>query len=270
MVVDSNTLHSAYLANRETLLENSPDALIALPRSYRDGDHIPEHSHGRSQLLHAMTGVAVVSTASGRWMVPTEHALWIPAGTQHSVDTVGDVEMYSIYVRPDALPALPRHVHVAVLTPLMRSLIAVAENLKIEQVADERARSIMNCLLHEIPQLEERPLGLPLPLHPRLAAQCQAYLAAPSPHVSIDDWAFRAGMSRRTFTRVFRRETGLSLSTWRQQACLMDALPRLSAGEAVTRVALDLGYDSVPAFTTMFRRVLGKAPKAYLRSVSRG
>ena len=89
---------------------------------------------------------------------------------------------------------------------------------------------------------------------------------APVGHLNIDHWADAAGLSRRSFTRIFRRETGLSLSTWRQQACLMAALPRLSAGEAVTAVALDLGYDSVPAFTTMFCRMMGTPPKTYLRN----
>jgi AraC-like DNA-binding protein len=30
-------------------------------------------------------------------------------------------------------------------------------------------------------------------------------------------------------------------------------------------VALDLGYDSVPAFTTMFRRMTGISPRRYLQ-----
>ena len=72
-------------------------------------------------------------------------------------------------------------------------------------------------------------------------------------------------MSRRAFTRLFRRETGLSFVNWRQQACLVAALPRLVAGETVTTIALDLGYDNPAAFTTMFKRVLGASPRTYLR-----
>ena len=68
-----------------------------------------------------------------------------------------------------------------------------------------------------------------------------------------------------SFTRGFQRETGVSLATWRRQACLFAALPRLADGEPVTSVALDLGYDSVPAFTTMFKRMLGEAPRSYFR-----
>ncbi|TIL78669.1 MAG: helix-turn-helix transcriptional regulator, partial [Mesorhizobium sp.] len=43
------------------------------------------------------------------------------------------------------------------------------------------------------------------------------------------------------------------------------ALPRLADGEPITRVALDLGYDSVPAFITMFKRMLGTSPRGYMR-----
>ena len=73
------------------------------------------------------------------------------------------------------------------------------------------------------------------------------------------------GMSRRAFTRFFRAETGLSFVAWRQQACLMTALPRLAAGASVTTVASDLGYDNPTAFTTMFKRTFGAPPLAYIR-----
>ncbi|WP_342212545.1 AraC family transcriptional regulator [Serratia fonticola] len=76
--------------------------------------------------------------------------------------------------------------------------------------------------------------------------------------------AAEAGMSRRTFTRVFRAQTGVSFSEWRQQACLLAAITRLNNGESVTRVALDLGYGSSSAFTALFRRVLGVPPSLYL------
>ncbi|XOT98243.1 helix-turn-helix domain-containing protein, partial [Alcaligenes pakistanensis] len=55
-------------------------------------------------------------------------------------------------------------------------------------------------------------------------------------------------------TRLFRQQTGMSFSEWRQQACLLAALAKLSAGQSVTQIALDLGYDSSSAFSTMFRR----------------
>jgi AraC-like DNA-binding protein len=148
----------------------------------------------------------------------------------------------------------------------MRALIVAAGQLQPGPATGPRSELIMALLLEEIPSLPERPLGLPLPEEPRLAALCRSFLAAPSASARIDDWAARLAMSRRAFTRAFRRETGLGLSTWRQQACLFAALPRLSGGEPITSVALDLGYESVAAFTTMFKRMLGAPPKLYLRA----
>ncbi|MBZ9656027.1 AraC family transcriptional regulator [Phyllobacterium lublinensis] len=249
-------------------LEKAEGDVVALASLYPSGFHIPDHHHIQSQLLHAITGVAMVTTKFGRWMVPPHHALWLPAGIDHAVDMLGDVAMHSIYVRPNAVEGLKSHLHVVGLTPLTDSLIREAVAAPLDMQADQRMTLVMGLLLHEIPNLEERPLGLPFPEDRRLAALCRGFLSDPSPHANIDDWADRLGMSRRTFTRMFRRETGLSLSTWRQQACLLSALPRLTEGEPVTSVALDLGYSSVPAFTTMFKRMLGAPPRHYLHSAA--
>lgn len=249
---------------RLTWLDQAEGDVLALATAYPAGHHIARHYHNQSQLLHAIAGVAMVTTKFGRWMVPPHHALWLPAGIEHAVDMFGDVSMQSIYVRPEAVDGLKGHLHVVGLTPLMDSLIREAVNLPADATANTRAAFVMGLLLHEIPNLPERPLGLPFPDDRRLAALCHDFLKSPSPHTNIDHWADELGMSRRTFTRIFKRETGLSLSTWRQQACLLAALPRLTAGEQVTSVALDLGYDSVPAFTTMFKRMLGTSPRAYL------
>jgi AraC-like DNA-binding protein len=68
-------------------------------------------------------------------------------------------------------------------------------------------------------------------------------------------------------TRVFLRHRSpapLSFPAWRQQACLVAALPKLTAGESVTSVAMAFGYDNPAAFTTMFKRLLGVPPRTYL------
>jgi AraC-like DNA-binding protein len=71
-------------------------------------------------------------------------------------------------------------------------------------------------------------------------------------------------MNRRSFTRLFRRETAMSFAEWRQQACLSAALlPKLVAGEPITSIAYDLGYDGPGNFSTMFKRVLGVPPSRY-------
>jgi AraC-like DNA-binding protein len=113
-------------------------------------------------------------------------------------------------------------------------------------------------------------LSAPLPAEPRLARVCQRLIAAPSITVSLDDVATAAGMSRRTFTRLFRVQTGGSFAAWRQQVCLLAAIERLSMGQSVTRVALDLGYASPSAFAAAFRHVLGTTPSQYMTGARQG
>lgn len=244
-------------------IETAPAAVVALAADYPDAHRVEPHRHSRSQLLYALSGVVMVSTGGGRWMVPPEHAIWLPAGVDHAVEMLGAVQMRSVYVRPGAIAGLPGTLRVFAITGLMRHLIVEAMALPPDPVPSGRGALLLDLLLHEIPRLPERPLALPFPANRRLAALCRRFLAAPSPHTSIDAWAKAAGMSRRSFTRTFQRETGLSLSLWRQQACLFAALPRLADGEPVTTVALDLGYDSVAAFTTMVRRMTGDSPRAW-------
>ncbi|KQV27490.1 AraC family transcriptional regulator [Rhizobium sp. Root1203] len=251
---------------RLAAIEAASEPVYAIPSEYPAGYHVEAHSHSRAQFVYARAGVLMVSSRQGRWMVPPEHALWIPAGLEHTVDMLGDVTMLSAYIAPGASAAGPSAMRVMALTDLARALIVEAVAPQEGADGSHRQRLIMALLLEEVLRLPDRPLGLPFPADRRLAALCRSFMENPSARLVIDDWAQRLAMSRRAFTRAFRSETGLSLSAWRQQATVFTALPRLAGGESVTAVALDLGYDSVAAFTTMFRRMLGAAPRAYFRS----
>ena len=71
-------------------------------------------------------------------------------------------------------------------------------------------------------------------------------------------------MGRRTFTRTFRRETGMTFAGWRHNVRLMEAMSRPALGQPVTRVALDVGYKSPERIrTAMFRRAFGVSPTDY-------
>jgi AraC-like DNA-binding protein/mannose-6-phosphate isomerase-like protein (cupin superfamily) len=249
-------------------IETASGPVHTSPNQYRAGDLVERHSHKRTQLLYARSGVVLVTTDQGRWMVPPDHALWIPPGVEQSVEMLGEVTMLSLYLDATAVPDLPAFVRVVSINGLARELIVAAVEPPSKENTRERADLIIPLLLDVVAKLPDISLGLPFPADARLASLCRRFISNPTPDLIIDKWAKELSMSRRAFTRAFRRETGLSLSVWRQQACLFAALPRLAAGEAVTTVALDLGYGSIPAFTTMFKRMLGTSPRSYLNSHS--
>jgi quercetin dioxygenase-like cupin family protein len=58
---------------------------------------IAEHFHPEPHLVIASRGVMRVRTREDLWIVLPLRAGWIPAGTAHSVETVGPVSMRTLY-----------------------------------------------------------------------------------------------------------------------------------------------------------------------------
>jgi AraC-like DNA-binding protein len=240
-----------------------PRPVVAIGNDYPPSFELDWHSHRRGQLLYAANGVVAVSTPQGAWIAPPERAVWIPAGIPHAVRMVGVVSTRSLLIGEAEARVLGDVCRVIEVSPLLRSLLIAACDIEHEYDLGGRDGLIMALVIAELERAPTIRLSVPFPATPALARRCHAFLEKPAPHDTIELWCDELGMGRRAFTRAFRRETGMSFGAWRQQACLLVALPRLAAGEAVTTVALDLGYDSPAAFSTMFKRILGTSPNRY-------
>ncbi|HWI28858.1 MAG TPA: helix-turn-helix transcriptional regulator [Stellaceae bacterium] len=243
--------------------QDVPRPITAMAKDFPDGNRVPPHRHRRAQLVFAARGVMVVSTPEGTWVVPPNRAVWMPAETEHSIRSWGNVAMRTLYVRGDAAGLLPRRCCVVAVSPLLRELILRAVELPLLYDEDGPEARVMGLILDEIRALPVLPLHLPWPSDGRLGRLCAAIQDDPASERTLEDWAAGVGASSRTLARLFRKETGMSFSAWRQQVRLVDALGRLATGQKVTAVALDLGYQSPSAFTSMFRRALGQAPTRY-------
>ncbi|TDQ84306.1 AraC-like DNA-binding protein [Dongia mobilis] len=243
--------------------ESIPRPIVAVGIDMPADHEIGSHSHARGQLLHGVSGVMTVVTEHGTWIVPPDQAVWIPPGIIHSVRAIGPVAMRSVYVTPDRLSGFHDKCQVLAMSPLMRALVNAAVDMPVEYDIAGRDGLAADLLLMELRALPTLPLSLPLPRDTRLVKRCRRFLQAPRADVKLDHWAADLAMSRRTLTRHFKLECGMSLAAWARRACLFAALPRLAGGEKVTAIALDLGYDSPAAFTTMFRRTLGFPPSRY-------
>src|SRR5271167_587388 len=88
----------------------------------------------------------------------------------------------------------------------------------------------------------------------------------PARRWTLQELAERAGMSRTTFALKFKETVGASpmeyLTRWRMLLA-GDRLANTSDPGSV--IALSLGYESESAFSTAFRRVMGRSPRQYGR-----
>ncbi len=247
-------------------------AVVTLARDHPGPHRYPSHHHFRAQLLFAASGVMAVEAADGTWVVPPQQAVWIPSGIEHEVRSEGPLAMRSLYVHPDAARRLPSTCCVLSVTPLLRELILKAVSMPEALQTQPPGRRLLTVILDELAELEPAPLHLPLPQDARVKAVSSKLIADPSDNRSLDELARTAGASARTMARLFPKETGMTFGAWRQRLRLLSAISRLGAGDPVTRVAYDLGYQSPSAFIAMFRRELGRPPGRFFRvsGVGRG
>lgn len=235
------------------------------------GHRFAEHAHDWSQVVYAAEGVLCVTAANRQWVVPPLRCVWLPAGVAHRVQTIGEVVMRTVYVRPDRAGIVAASLRVLDVTALMRELLL--EIVRIGVLDDEREehRALGTLMLTEVGRATQLGLTLTLPVDPRARAVadrvCRALsqtgTRARSDNASLDELTRGTGTSVRTAERLFVKETGMSFGRWRQQARLQFAVRRLGEGVPVTSVAYECGYESVSAFVTMFKRALGATPGQY-------
>lgn len=222
------------------------------------------HTHRRAQLLLTLRGAVTCEAEEGVWIAPPHCAIWIPGEMPHSMVVAGDVELYCLFIEPEAAPTLPAHCCILAVSPLLRQLALRASIVPELYDLDGPDGRLIAVLLDQLAAAPLEPLDVPMPSTPQLRKVAERIIAHPADRATIEQWASRLGLAPRTFTRLLQQETGMSFGRWRRRLHIVLALQRLAQGHSVQAVALDLGYENASAFVTMFRKALGKPPGRYL------
>lgn len=236
--------------------------IVALSGSERGHRNLGLHNHPRGQLTALRHGLLTFGTDEGAWVVPADHAVWMPPHHPHFGYSHGPFDGWSCYVAEPACTDLPDHPCTIRVSGLLREAVIRAAGWEGEALDDGQLRLAL-VILDELRAAADEPFGLAVPRDPRLVRIARALLEDPGDRRGIGEWAAWAAISERTLSRRFVAETGHSFTSWRQRARMMRALELLADGAPVTSVALDLGYDSVSAFIALFKRMLGSTPTAY-------
>ncbi|MFZ6735141.1 AraC family transcriptional regulator [Undibacterium sp. Ji42W] len=226
----------------------------------------PMHSHGQAQLTFAASGMVQVHTGEGRWLVPSQLAVWIPAGVEHHVEVLTDAELWMVYWEPSILkawaPPIPLERAFALrITPLMRTLLdtAFASN-----ATAGKSELVVRLMLHELTETAHAPTFIPLPTSAVGQRIANVAFGDRRNQLSVNEIASRAATSVRTLSRVFQAETGLTFKLWRQRARIVLAMDRLARGVAIAQVAAELGFASTASFSCAFRQVTMLTPTDFI------
>jgi AraC-like DNA-binding protein len=224
-------------------------------------DEASWHAHDSGQFILVETGISHLRTELGSWIIPARRVAWVPPGVRHASKPSGGGTGW-VVIPPVELHDLPAGVCVLRASALM---IASLQRLTQLTSVDDSMRGLLwKVVAAEVSAAQPEPLEVPMPTAPRLLKAAQSVLTSPTAAASLDKLAARAGMSRRSFARHFRSQTGLPYARWKRAVIAQHALQLVAAGHKVSSVALDVGYESVSAFIAMFRRQYGESPRQFL------
>lgn len=216
---------------------------------------------GWTPVVYAVSGVLRAVTPGRSWIVPPHRALYVGDDVGIQVRTGRPTAVRCLYF-DDSLAGVESGIRVLNVPPLLRELLLDAVRrspLDVDDTVDAATVTLVLDLLNRQPGA---PLELPMPRDDRARSLADAIVVDPALSIAA---ATHSGLaSRRTFERLFRAETGMSLAGWQRRVRMLAAVGLLADGASVTAAATGVGYSTPSAFAAAFRSEMGAPPSAFL------
>lgn len=236
---------------------------IPLVHASTEETHPHQHEHG--QILLVEKGILSLTIDHEQWTVAQGCLGWIPPGHTHEATMYGDMTGQLMYIDPSLTHEMPAFPKVGRYDCFQQGLVYRLIQL---QTQASIAQHYLNVLIHEINTLQDFKWSFALPQDHRALKIALKLMQTPDDKRDQQAWAELGHISIRTMTRLFKTETGLSFSMWKQIIRLHAALRYLSDGETVSNTAMACGYDNVSFFIKIFKEKFGCTP-SYFSGINR-
>jgi AraC-like DNA-binding protein len=197
-----------------------------------------------------------VLTNTGRWIVPADRAVWIPAHCWHEHRFHGPARFHAVGVPCRSL----RRDGPTVISvqPLLRALIvACSDPADVEGAERDRLLAV---LVDQIKRSPDEPHQLPAARDDRLRRACEIVESDLSTAWGLTELGRLVGASDRTLTRLFRSEFAMTYPQWRTRLRLHYAVRYLANGSTVSATAHRCGWATTSAFIDVYRHAFGRTP----------
>lgn len=222
------------------------------------------HEHNKAQLLYAPSGCMIFNTTDNQYILPPTMAAWIPANCSHSV-IVRNVAMYrSIYFDITHFPELPNQVAIMNVNELLKQLIERISLWNWDMPIDLQ-KNTLALFFEELNNTTKENLSIILPKTSKLKHHIEYWNQGKAIPPFLKQLASEIGLSEKTITRIFSRETGMSYQEWRQQWRLHKSIELLAEGRNVGETAHELEFSSDSAFIEFFKKYMKETPSKYFQ-----
>jgi AraC-like DNA-binding protein len=248
---------------------------------------IESHHHDELEVNLVLSGRASYLFGSRRVPLVANSMIWLFPEQEHVlINSSNDFSMWVLVFRPGLVR---RHAQTGT-----RRVLRVADpgevfcreidarrvdllNQVYQDAASDQGPDVANAALGyalvaswQAYQFSSEPLAR-IDVHPAVARAAHLISAADdSP--ALDRLAREAGLSPARLSRLFKQQTGISLTAFRQRKCLERFLRIYGRGARYTLIqaALEAGFGSYPQFHRVFSAVMRMNPAAYRRSLGNG
>jgi AraC-like DNA-binding protein len=251
--------------NLHRAVELSSKGIFGGKREYRESRKTEHHAHGLGQLLSLDSGSAAMEVGDASWLLLPGRIGWIPPQHVHSLNLQGVISGWSLHLPAIQSIYLPKKPLIVRRSSLVEQIVIRIARWRQSHLAPEILGRLLAVLADEMMTSPSDGAYLPLPRDPRLMRVINKLSQHPATQYHLDHWAKEIGMSKRSLTRAFKRQTGLSLGQWVQNFRVSLAAEKLAAGYDITAAALSCGYMSDSAFIKVFHSIMGTTPAKYRR-----
>ncbi len=251
-------------------LEKNPDSIYC-HNALCGETVIPPHKHDRGQLVYTEGGRVYITANDKIWYLPSRHYIWIPAGVEHSMKiSTPSVQLWTIYF-PDweDEPDFFKRIGIYPVNNMLLEEIYFTKNWVGHITRENKSRyffvSGIKAILPEINDYS-LPFDLPVPKDERLSKVVGYMQNNLNEHITITNMAKQHGMSESTLARLFKKDLKMSFISYLGTLRILRSIELLAAGKLnIKEICYEVGYESVPTFSNIFKKSVGVRPTTYLK-----
>lgn len=232
------------------------------------------HHHEKGQLVYVESGFQYITIEERIYLLPQNHAAWIPSNVIHKTNSHSEkIKLMIMFADTGQRDSFYDEVMVFSVPPVLREMIKYAEKWSKLMKKDPDETLFLKALFNELPHFVENSLKLHLclPKDKRLEKVIEHLHSQYNTEIKIDDLGELAFISSRSLERIFKKETGLTLSKYQQMLRIIKSLELLSSGDlTISETAYEIGYKSVQAYTRSFLAVMQFRPTDFIKNINLG
>ncbi|WET50154.1 AraC family transcriptional regulator [Chryseobacterium indologenes] len=230
------------------------------------------HQHEKGQLVYVESGFQYITIQERIYLLPQNHAAWIPPNALHKTNSHSEkIKLMIMFAEIDQKNSFYDEVNVFSVPPVLREMIKYAEKWSKLMKKDLGEIVFLKALFNELPYFVENSLKLHicLPKDKRLQKVIEHLHHHYNKEMRIEGLGELALVSSRSLERIFKKETGLTLSKYQQMLRIIKSLELLSSGNlTISETAYEVGYKSVQAYTRSFLAVMQCRPTDFMKNIN--